>query len=165
MLRRMGRGYTREYYLDLVGRIRKSVPEISLTTDIIVGFPGETDEDFKETLSLIEEVEFDSAFTFIYSPREGTPAARMTDQIPEEVKKERIYELIELQNSISAKKMQQLVGSRVEVLIEGASKEGLVGRTRSNKLVHFDGPSNLFGSILDVEITEACTWSLKGRIV
>ncbi len=165
LLRRMGRGYTREYYLDLVGRIRKSVPEISLTTDIIVGFPGETDEDFKETLSLIEEVEFDSAFTFIYSPREGTPAARMTDQIPEEVKKERIYELIELQNSISAKKMQQLVGSRVEVLIEGASKEGLVGRTRSNKLVHFDGPSNLFGSIQDVEITEACTWSLKGRIV
>lgn len=165
LLRRMGRGYSREYYLDLVGRIRKSVPEISLTTDLIVGFPGETDEDFQQTLSLVKELEFDSAFTFIFSPREGTPAAKFSHQIPEEVKKERIYELIEVQNSISAKKMQGLVGNTTEVLIEGKTKDGLVGRTRTNRLVHLTGREELLGSLLEVEITEAGTWSLQGRII
>lgn len=164
LLRRMGRGYSREYYLDLVGRIRKSLPEISLTTDLIVGFPGETDEDFQQTLSLVKEVEFDSAFTFIFSPREGTPAAKFADQIPEEVKKERIYKLIELQNSISAKKMGTLVGTTTEVLVEGKSKDGLIGRTRTNRLVHVEGSEQLLGSLIQVEITEAGTWSLQGRI-
>ncbi|NLJ80115.1 MAG: tRNA (N6-isopentenyl adenosine(37)-C2)-methylthiotransferase MiaB [Firmicutes bacterium] len=164
ILRRMNRGYSREYYQDLVRRIRGMTPEISLTTDIIVGFPGETEEDFAATLSLVEETQFDSAFTFIYSPREGTPATRLPEQIPEEIKKKRIYKLIELQNSISAKKMQKLLGTQQEILIEGRSREGLVGRTRTNRLVHLDGPLDLVGSLLKVEITEASTWSLRGRI-
>ncbi|NMB01477.1 MAG: tRNA (N6-isopentenyl adenosine(37)-C2)-methylthiotransferase MiaB [Firmicutes bacterium] len=165
LLRRMNRGYTREYYLDLVSKVRAAVPGISLTTDLIVGFPGETEEDFQETLSLVREVGFDSAFTFIYSPREGTPAARFTDQIPEEVKKERIYQLIELQNEVSAKKMQGLVGTTQELLVEGKSESGLVGRTRTNRQVHFVGPENLVGELVAVTITEASTWSLQGRII
>lgn len=165
LLKRMNRGYTREYYLDLVEQVRKAVPGISLTTDLIVGFPGETEEDFQETLSLVREVEFDSAFTFIYSPREGTPAARFPDQIPEEVKKGRIYQLIELQNEISGKHMQRLVGTKQELLVEGKGDSGLVGRTRTNRQVHFAGSDQLMGELVTVEITEASTWSLKGRLI
>ena len=161
----MNRGYTREYYLDLVEKVRKAVPGISLTTDLIVGFPGETDEDFAETLSLVEEVRFDSAFTFIYSPRKGTPAAKMANQVPEEVKKERIYRLIDLQNKISAEYMEQLLGCDVEVLVEDVSSEGVVGRTRSNRQVHFAGNEDLLGKILTVRITKASTWSLQGELV
>ena len=165
LLKRMNRGYTREYYLDLVEKVRKAVPGISITTDLIVGFPGETEEDFQDTLDLVREVGFDSAFTFIYSPREGTPAARWPEQIPEEIKKERIYQLIELQNSISDAQMRRLVGTRQELLVEGRSKDGLVGRTRTNRQVHFAGPAALYGSLVTVEITEASTWSLQGRII
>ena len=163
LLQRMNRGYTREYYLDLVQQVRKAVPGISLTTDLIVGFPGETEEDFQETLSLVEEVRFDSAFTFIYSPREGTPAARFPDQVPEEVKKERIYRLIDLQNRISGEKMQKLVGTKQELLVEGTSEQGLVGRTRTNRQVFFAGPEELIGELVTVEITEASTWTLLGK--
>lgn len=165
LLKRMNRGYTREYYLNLVDQVRKAVPGISLTTDLIVGFPGETDEDFKETLSLVEEVGFDSAFTFIYSPREGTPAAKFSNQIPDEIKKERIYQLIELQNKISDLHMKRLVGSKQELLVEGRSKEGLIGRTRTNRQVYFSGSEELIGSLVSAEITEAGTWSLQGRIL
>ncbi len=165
LLRRMNRGYTREYYLDLVDRIRKSVPHISLTTDLIVGFPGETDEDFAQTLSLVEEVGFDSAFTFIYSPREGTPAAKMENQIPEEIKKERIYQLIELQNKISAEHMDKLVGRTLEVLVEGESEDGVVGRTRTNRQVYFPGSPDLIGQLTQVQVLEASTWTLKGEMV
>lgn len=165
VLRRMNRGYTREQYLDLVQKVRQAVPEIALTTDIIVGFPGETEGDFQETLSLVEEVRFDSAFTFIYSPREGTPAARFADQVPEEVKKERIYRLIELQNRISAEHIQGLVGTKQEVLVEGTDGQGLVGRTRTNRQVHFAGSQELMGELVTVEITEAGTWTLRGRVV
>ena len=165
LLKRMNRGYTREYYLDLVKQVRKAIPGISLTTDLIVGFPGETEQDFQETLSLVQEVGFDSAFTFIYSPREGTPAARMPDQIPEELKKERIYKLIELQNTISEGHMRRLLGTNQELLVEGRSKDGLIGRTRTNRQVHFEGPDDLLGSLVSVEITEASTWSLRGRIL
>ena len=165
VLRRMNRGYTREQYLDLVQKVRQAVPEIALTTDIIVGFPGETEGDFQETLSLVEEVRFDSAFTFIYSPREGTPAARFADQVPEEVKKERIYRLIELQNKISAEHIQGLVGTKQEVLVEGTNGQGLVGRTRTNRQVHFAGSQELMGELVTVEITEAGTWTLRGRVV
>src|SRR5699024_9635684 len=115
LLKRMNRGYSREYYLELVGKIRESVPGISLTTDLIVGFPGETEDDFEETLSLVKEVGFDSAFTFIYSPREGTPAAKFPNQIPEELKKERIYRLIEVQNEITKQNMEALVGTEQEI--------------------------------------------------
>jgi tRNA-2-methylthio-N6-dimethylallyladenosine synthase len=165
LLKRMNRGYTREYYLDLVEKIREAVPEISLTTDLIVGFPGETDQDFEHTLSLVREVGFDSAFTFIYSPREGTPAARLPDQIPEELKKERIYELIRVQNAISDSIMQRLIGTTQELLVEGHSKDGLIGRTRTNRQVHFAGTDELMGSLVNVEITDAGTWSLQGRIL
>lgn len=165
ILRRMNRGYTREYYLQLVERVRRAVPGISLTTDLIVGFPGETEEDFAETLSLVEEVRFDSAFTFIFSPRKGTPAAKMTDQVPEEVKKERIYRLIDLQNEISAEHMQKLLGQELEVLVEEVSSTGLVGRTRSNRQVHFSGDESLVGQLARVRITEASTFSLKGQLV
>ena len=136
---------------------------ISLTTDLIVGFPGETEADFEETLSLVEDVRFDSAFTFIYSPREGTPAARFPDQVPEEVKKERIYRLIDLQNRISGEKMQKLVGTKQELLVEGTSEQGLVGRTRTNRQVFFAGPEELIGELVTVEITEASTWTLLGK--
>lgn len=165
LLRRMNRGYTRDYYLELVDKVRTAVPDISLTTDLIVGFPGETEEDFKETLSLVQEVGFDSSFTFIYSPREGTPAARLKDQIPEEVKKERIYQLIELQNQISAKKMQRLLNTTQELLVEGKSETGLIGRTRTNRQVHFEGSEDLIGKLVSVKITEAGTWSLQGQLL
>lgn len=165
LLRRMNRGYTRDYYLNLVKQVRKAVPGISLTTDIIVGFPGETDEDFAETMSLMREVAFDSAFTFIYSPREGTPAARLPNQIPEEVKKERIYQLIELQNSICSIHMERLVGTTQEVLVDGKSASGLVGRTRTNRQVYFSGTEELIGSLVSVQITESSTWSLTGQLI
>ncbi len=165
ILKRMNRGYTRDDYLRLVDQVRQAVPEISLTTDLIVGFPGETDQDFQDTLSLVREVGFDSAFTFIYSPREGTPAARLPDQIPEDLKKERICELIELQNAISDAQMQKLVGSTQELLVEGHGKSGLVGRTRTNRQVYLEGTEDLVGSLVSAEITQASTWSLQGRIL
>ena len=165
LLKRMNRGYTRAKYIDLVSKIKSAIPDISLTTDLIVGFPGETEEDFEETLSLVKEVEFDSAFTFIYSPREGTPAARFPNQIPEEVKKERIYKLIELQNNISEKKMKSLVGTSQEVLVEGMSEDGVVGRTRTNRQVYLDGTKDLIGQVFKAEITEAGTWTLRGRLI
>jgi tRNA-2-methylthio-N6-dimethylallyladenosine synthase len=165
LLKRMNRGYTREFYLNLVDQVRRAVPAISLTTDLIVGFPGETDEDFQATLSLVREVGFSSAFTFIYSPREGTPAARLPNQIPEEIKKERIYELIRVQNAISDSHMRRLIGTTQELLVEGHSKDGLIGRTRTNRQVHLVGPDSLVGSLVSVEITNASTWSLQGRIL
>lgn len=164
ILRRMNRGYTREYYLQLVEKVRKAVPNISLTTDLIVGFPGETDEELEETLSLVKEVRFDSAFTFIYSPRKGTPAAKMHNQVPEEIKKERIYRLIDLQNEISAEYMQKLLNQELEVLVEDVTSDGLVGRTRANRQVYFTGDRSLIGQLTTVRITNASTWSLKGEL-
>lgn len=168
VLKRMARKYTRDEYLTLVDKIKKAMPHAVLTTDIIVGFPGETDEEFEDTLSLVREVEFDSAFTFIYSPREGTPSAKWEDNIPPEVKKERLHRLNELQDSISRRKNEQLRGQVVEVLVEGESKknrEVLSGRTRSNKLVNFPGPRDLVGQLVNVRITEPQTWTLKGELV
>lgn len=168
ILKEMNRRYTVEKYLRIVDEIRDKVPNIALTTDLIVGFPGETEEDFAGTLDLVRKVEYDSAFTFIYSPRPGTPAAKRADQIPEEVKKERIYRLIELQNEISLKKNRTLVGQIEEILIEGRGKEEnvLVGRTRTNKIVSFPSSNEeLVGQFAHVRITEAQTWSLKGELV
>jgi len=174
ILATMNRGYTRERYLDLVHRIRDRVPDISLTTDLIVGFPGETDADFAQTLEMVKEIRYDSAYTFIYSPRRGTPAARMEDQVSEEVKKERIYQLIQCQNKISMERNQQLLGTVQEVLVEGGSRKDetkLTGRTRQNKIVNFSMASpgvrsrdSYKGRILPVEITEAKTWSLEGHL-
>ena len=141
---------------------------LSLTTDIIVGFPNETDEQFEETLSFFREVGFDAAYTFIYSPREGTPAAKMKDNIPMEVKKERLQRLNALVNESSAKKMKEYEGQIVEVLVEGESKNNpdvLAGYTTKNKLVNFKGPKSSIGQIVKVKIIEAKTWSLKGEMV
>lgn len=166
ILKKMNRGYTREYYLDLVNQIKYSMPDISLTTDLIVGFPGETEEDFQETLALVEEVGFDLAFTFIYSPREGTPAAKM-EQVPDDIKKDRIYRLIELQNKNSNRYMQSLMGKTLEVLVEEVSQDTrtLSGRTRTNKQVHFAGAPELLNQLVQVKIIEAKTWSLSGELI
>jgi tRNA-2-methylthio-N6-dimethylallyladenosine synthase len=168
VLKLMGRKYTRDEYLRLVEKIRKAIPGVSLTTDIIVGFPNETEEQFLDTLSLVQEVQFDSAFTFIYSPREGTPAAKMEDSVPLEVKKERLHRLNTLQNEISRRKNESLRGKVVEVLVEGESKnnpEVLAGRTRTNKLVNFRGSKDSIGKLVHVKITEPQTWTLKGEQV
>ncbi len=164
ILRAMNRGYSREYYLALVARLKESVPGIRLTTDLIVGFPGETEEDFLRTLELVREVEFSSAFTFLYSKRKGTPAYGMELAVPEEVKKERIYRLIALQNAISAKKNQERVGETLEVLVDEVFLEkGLVsGRTRTNELLQFEGKKELLGKVVDVKVTKAQTFSLQG---
>jgi tRNA-2-methylthio-N6-dimethylallyladenosine synthase len=134
----------------------------------MVGFPGESDADFADTLSLVEKAKFDSAFTFIYSPRKGTPATEMPDQVPEEVKKERIYQLIELQNKVSLELNQALVGTQVEVLVEGVSKSDsqmLTGKTRTAKTVVFPGNQGLIGELVKVKITEAQTWSVVGELI
>jgi len=168
VLKKMGRKYTREEYLELVRKIRQAIPDVCLSTDIIVGFPGETEEQFTETLSLVEEVGYDSAFTFIYSPREGTPAAEMKDDVPEEVKKDRLLRLNEVMQRLSYRSNAKLRGQVVEVLVEGVSKtnrEMLSGRTRTNKLVHFKGDSQLYGQFVQVRITEPQSWLLKGELV
>jgi len=167
-LRRMGRRYTRESYMELVAKMREAIPDLAVTTDLIVGFPGETEEDFLETIDLVRQVEYDSAFMFIYSPRYGTPATRLKDQVPEEVKRERIHYLIDVQNEISRKKNEAWVGRVAEVLVEGVSQKDaaqLSGRTRQNKLVIFDGSPDLIGKTVNVRITEAQTWSLTGQLV
>lgn len=168
VLKRMARKYTRDEYMRLVEKIKKAMPHVALTTDIIVGFPGETDEEFEDTLSLIREVEYDSAFTFIYSPREGTPSAKWEDHLSPEVKKERLHRLNEIQDAISRRKNEQLRGEIVEVLVEGESKKNeavLSGRTRTNKLVNFRGPKELIGELVHVQITEPQTWTLNGELV
>ncbi|MCF3942364.1 tRNA (N6-isopentenyl adenosine(37)-C2)-methylthiotransferase MiaB [Oceanobacillus alkalisoli] len=165
ILKKMNRKYTREAYLELVRKIKKAIPNVTLTTDIIVGFPNETDEQFEETMTLMEEVGFEAAYTFIYSPREGTPAARKKDDVPEDVKKQRLYRLNELVNKQSAESMRKYEGKTVKVLVEGESKKNpdiLAGYTEKNKLVNFKGPRSTIGQIVEVEITEAKTWSLDG---
>ena len=168
IMKRMNRHYDREQYLEIIRKLREAVPEITISTDIIVGFPGETDEQFEETLSLVEEVRYDSAFTFLYSPRVGTPAAELQEQIPEEVKHRRFNRLVELVDSISAEKNSAHKGRVERVLAEGTSKRNpgaLSGRTDGFKLVNFKGENDLIGQFVDVEITEGKTFSLEGRIV
>jgi len=164
----MHRGYTREYYLNLVEKIRSRIPGVSFTTDLIVGFPGETEEDFQKTLDLVSKVKYDSAFTFVYNKRTGTPAAEMADQVPEEVKSRRIQELIELQNQISLELNKKEEGKTVEVLVEGKSKTDeakLAGRTRTNKLVVFQGGDELIGKLSKVKITEGKLFHLEGELL
>ncbi|WP_100010892.1 tRNA (N6-isopentenyl adenosine(37)-C2)-methylthiotransferase MiaB [Lentibacillus sediminis] len=165
ILKKMNRKYTREEYLELVRKIRTAMPNATLTTDIIVGFPNETEEQFEETMTLVEEVGFEAAYTFIYSPRDGTPAARKQDDVPEEVKKQRLYRLNDLVNKQSAASMSTYQNKTVKVLVEGESKKDpdvLAGYTERNKLVNFQGPKSAIGKIVDVTITEAKTWSLNG---
>lgn len=167
ILKRMNRHYDRDSYLLLVDKLRKAVPDITISTDIIVGFPGETEEEFQETLDLVAQVRYDSAFTFLYSVRQGTPAADFEDQIPEDVKHERFNRLVELVNSISAEKNAVYDGRIERVLVEGRSKRNsnaFSGRTDGFKLVNFKGEENMVGNFVDVEITEGKTFSLEGRI-
>lgn len=168
VLKIMARKYTRERYLELVGKIKEAIPDVALSTDIIVGFPNETEEQFEETLSLYREVGFEMAYTFIYSPREGTPAARMKDNVPMEVKKERLQRLNDLVNQLSKEALEKYKGQIVEVLVEGESKNNpdvLAGYTRKNKLVNFIGPKSAIGQLVKVKITDAKTWSLNGEMV
>jgi tRNA-2-methylthio-N6-dimethylallyladenosine synthase len=168
VLKIMARKYSREQYLELVRKIKAAIPDVALSTDIIVGYPNETDEQFEETMSLYREVGFEIAYTFIYSPREGTPAAKMEDNVPMEVKKERLQRLNSLVNELSAEAMKKYVGQTVEVLVDGESKNNsdvLAGYTTKNKLVNFVGPKSAIGKIVKVKIKEARTWSLNGEMV
>lgn len=168
VLKKMNRRYTKEQYLELVAKLKAAVPGITMSTDIIVGFPGETEEDFEETLDLVRKVRFDSAFTFLYSIRKGTPAEKYDDQVPEEVKHERFNRLVDLINAISAEKNEEYAGRVERVLVEGASKTNsktFSGRTDGFKLVNFEGTKDMVGNLVDVEIIEGKTFSLDGRIV
>ena len=168
VLKRMNRKYTREDYLKLIEKLRKTVPDITLSTDIIVGFPGETNEDFEETLSIAKEVEYDSAFTFIYSIRKGTPAEKFEDQIEESEKHRRFDLLVNAVNEISEKKNKAYQDRVEKVLVDGVSKNDkstLTGRTDGFKLVNFAGKKELIGSIVDVKITDAKTFSLFGEVI
>ncbi|MFC5532539.1 tRNA (N6-isopentenyl adenosine(37)-C2)-methylthiotransferase MiaB [Cohnella yongneupensis] len=168
VLKRMSRKYTRERFLDLVRRIREAIPSAVLTTDVIVGFPGETEEQFEETLSLMREANITSAFTFIYSPREGTPAADMVDDVPYEVKHQRLKRLNALIGELSLENHLTLQDQIVEVLVEGESKNNanmLSGRTRTNKLIHFDGKKEWIGQFVNVRVTEPKAWYIKAEVV
>lgn len=168
LLKKMNRNYTREKYMAIVDELKRNIPDVALTTDIIVGFPGETEEDFLETLRLVEEVKYDSAYTFIYSRRKYTPADRMEEQVPEDIKHDRFNRLVEVinRNSIAINKTYQ--DKTVEVLVEGKSKnneEFMQGRTRTGKAVNFPGDETLTGKLVQVRITQARSFSLMGELV
>lgn len=163
ILRQMNRGYSREEYLALVERIRRQVPEAVFTTDIIVGFPGETEEDLQDTITLLDQVGFDSAFTFMYSPRQGTPAAKLTDQIPLREKKARLQAVMAAQASNSLHLHQGLLGQTLHVLAESWDNGFLSGRADGNQLIHFPGEASGVGAFHQVKVKEAQTWTLKGE--
>ncbi|HEX3048226.1 MAG TPA: TRAM domain-containing protein, partial [Bacillota bacterium] len=169
VLQLMNRRYTKEGYLELVARLKARIPDIALTTDIIAGFPGELEEDFQETLDLVQKVRYDGAFTFIYSPRVGVPAAKLEDPVPEAEKKRWLTDLINLQNRISLEKNQAWVGQVTELLIDGPSErnpEVWSGRNSQNKLVHFAPIAGVKeGDFIHVKITKAQTFTLEGEIV
>jgi len=165
ILKAMHRAYTAEKYLDLVRRIRSARDGIAITTDIIVGFPGETADDYKQTRDLVEEIQFDNAFVFRYSPRSHTPAAEMPDQIDEHIKEERNQDLLRVVNESTHRSCEHLVGRTVEVLCEGPSKTNatrLMGRTRTNKIVVFEGDNDLIGEVVNVQVQHANGFSLYG---
>ncbi len=168
ILNEMNRKYTKEDYLGLVEKVKQNIPGISLTTDIIVGFPGEKEEDFQDTLDVLEKVRFDQAYTFLYSKRTGTPAAKSLEQVPEEVKKERFQRLLEVQNRISKEINEEFLNRELEVLVEGESKTNdkiYTGRTRENKIVNFEGNASMIGKLVTVRIDRIKTWSLEGTVL
>jgi tRNA-2-methylthio-N6-dimethylallyladenosine synthase len=165
VLKLMHRGYTRERFLELIRKLRAVRPGIGLTTDIIVGFPGETEADFDLTLSLCREVEFDNAFLFKYSPRKDTPAAALPDQLPEELIEARHARLLELVNTIGKRKYETYISRQVQILVEGPSRKNearMMGRTPCNKLVLFDGSERHRGQLLDVRVTRTGSFTLYG---
>ena len=168
VLRKMNRHYTKESYIKVLNELKQSVSGISVTTDIIVGFPGETEEDFLETLDLVEQANFEGAFTFVFSKREGTPAAKFEDDTAEDVKKQRLYRLNEKINEGYLRGNQRFLDQKVKVLVDGTSKyddEVLAGYTEHNKLVNFKGDKSLIGKIVEVHITTAKTWFLLGELI
>lgn len=165
VLKLMHRGYTRERYLEIIRKLRAVKPNIGITTDFIVGFPGETEADFEESLSLVREAQFDQAYLFKYSERRDTPAAAMPDQVPSDVREERLERLLALVNEVAGRRYEALVGQRVEILVEGPSKknqERLTGRTRCNKIVVFEGADRHVGQVMDVKVTRAGSFTLYG---
>ncbi len=168
ILKAMNRGYTVERYRERVRRVREALPNASLTTDLIVGFPGETEEDFAEMLNFLREMRYDSAYTFLYSKRSGTPAAAMIDQVPDAVKHARLHRLMQEQNAISREINEALMGAELEVMVEGASKNDAAvwsGRTRTNKIVLFPHGAERAGDFVQVRVTQPQTWVLKGEVV
>ncbi len=166
MLEAMNRRYTREDYLAKISRLRHAVPDIALTTDIIVGFPGETEQDFERTMVLLESIRYDGIFAFKYSQRPGTAALRLSGHLQEDVKEKRLEQVLALQKEISEKKNRDHIGSKKEILIDGFSKKGetLTGRTRGNRAVNVDADASLIGSLVTVRITAAGANSLTGQI-
>lgn len=166
VLKEMNRHYTREKYLSLIDYAKKTIPNLSLTSDVIVGFPGETYEEFKDTLSLIKEVEFTSLFTFIYSPRKNTPAAEMDDPVPRSEKNKWFKELLDTQAEIAAKRTASMNGKTYRVLVEseGKSEGTLSGRTDENVIIEFEGDRELIGEYVNVKVTRNLTWVLKGKL-
>ncbi|MGL4307261.1 tRNA (N6-isopentenyl adenosine(37)-C2)-methylthiotransferase MiaB [Cetobacterium sp. SF1] len=168
VLKDMNRGYTKEDYLALAEKLKSRIPEVFLTTDIIVGFPGETEEEFQDTLDVVEKVRYGTAYMFMYSPREGTRAATMGGQLSDEVKKDRLHRLMDLQNQISKEISEEYTGRIERVLVEGPSrknKDVLSGRTSSGKLVLFKGEESLIGEFVNLKITNCNTWTLSGEII
>lgn len=168
ILKKMNRNYTKEEYLSLADKMKSKIPGLAITTDIIVGFPGETEEDFEETMDVVQRVGFDSAFTFLFSPRDKTPAADMPDQIDDDTKHKRFNRLVDLLNTIGLQKNLKYVGRVVEVLAEGISKNDeskFMGRTDTGKLVNFKAGLDVTGKIVKLRIDEAQTWSLNGELV
>jgi tRNA-2-methylthio-N6-dimethylallyladenosine synthase len=165
VLKLMHRGYTRSRFMNIIGKLRQAKPEMGITTDIIVGFPGETEADFDETLSLVREVEFDQAYIFKYSPRRDTPAAEMPGQLPQTVKEERNQRLLQLINEIAGRRYAAQVGRRTQILVEGPSKKNparISGRTRCNKIVVFEGSERHRGQLMEVKIVRAGSFTLYG---
>jgi tRNA-2-methylthio-N6-dimethylallyladenosine synthase len=163
VLKLMHRGYTRQRYLDIIDKLRRVNPGIGLSTDFIVGFPGESEADFEQTLSLVREVEFDQAYIFRYSERRDTPATAMPGQIPQAVREERHQRLLALVNDIAGRRYERLVGAQVEILVEGPSKrnpERLTGRTRCNKIVVFEGAKRHLGQVMNVRVLRAGSFTL-----
>lgn len=167
ILKLMGRRYTKEEYLTLFNKIKEKIPNVSITTDVIVGFPNETEEQFNDTLDLVNKCKFDLAFTFIFSKRVGTPAEKMKDNISLEEKEERLYKLNELINKYALENNEKLLNRTVKVLVEGPSDKNnmLMGYTDTNKLVNLKGPKDIIGKIVDVKIIDVKTWSLDGEYV
>ena len=168
MLRLMKRNHTRAYYLDLIGRLKDARPGLAISSDFIVGFPGELEQDFEDTLALVDEVSFDQSFSFIYSRRPGTPAAQLPDAATLEAKKQRLYRLQEELNRNAQGVSQSMVGTRQAILVDGVSKKAtseVTGRTENNRVVNFAGDRRLIGHFVQVEITEALAHSLRGRLV
>jgi tRNA-2-methylthio-N6-dimethylallyladenosine synthase len=165
ILKAMHRGYTRARYMEIIRKLRTVQPQMGITTDLIVGFPGETQSDFDETMSLVREADFDNAFIFKYSPRRDTPAAGLPEQVPQELREERNARLLALMNEQGARKYQSCVGQTVQILVEGASRKNLarmMGRTRANKIVVFDGAERHRGQVMDVRVTRAGSFTLYG---